>query len=139
MSPAFVTGGRMCGGVRYTVAAPLGAAAYCHCSRCRRRSGTSASANAMIPRGALRIELGADLVREWHPPGNGWIKAFCGACGSALWSQDPQDADVRGLRLGTVDSDPGVTFTHRQFTDDAAPWEPIPDDGLPRYGGPAPG
>ena len=128
-----LTGGCLCGGVRYEVSAPLEGASYCHCTRCQRRTGTAASANARAPRGTVRIVAGEDLVTAYQPP-DGFAKAFCSVCGSALWSQDPEDPEVRGIRLGTLEGDPGVTFTHRQFTDFAARWEPIPDDGLPRYG-----
>ena len=37
------------------------------------------------------------------------------------------------VRLGTLDGDPGIRPQYRQFVAYAAPWEPIPDDGLPRY------
>jgi hypothetical protein len=35
--------------------------------------------------------------------------------------------------MGTLDDDPGIRPRAHQFTDDAAPWEPLPDDGLPRF------
>ena len=35
--------------------------------------------------------------------------------------------------MGTFDEDPGVRPSYRQFVAYAAPWEPIPDDGLPRF------
>jgi hypothetical protein len=38
-----------------------------------------------------------------------------------------------GVRLGTVDGDPGIRPQWHQFTAYAAVWEPLPDDGLPRY------
>ena len=37
------------------------------------------------------------------------------------------------MRMGTFDGDPGVRPSYHQFTAYAAVWEPIPDDGLPRY------
>jgi hypothetical protein len=40
---------------------------------------------------------------------------------------------VMGVRLGSVDGDPGVRPDARQFVAYAAAWEPIPDDGLPRW------
>jgi hypothetical protein len=128
-----LTGGCLCGGVRYEVTEPFTGASYCHCTRCQRRTGTAAAANARAPRGAVQVTAGESLVRVWYPPDRGWGKAFCSVCGSALWSQDPDDPEVRGVRLGTVDGDPGVRPGHHQFTDYAAVWEPIPDDGLPRY------
>ena len=35
--------------------------------------------------------------------------------------------------MGTFDGDPGIRPSVRQFVAYAAPWEPIPDDGLPRH------
>jgi hypothetical protein len=37
------------------------------------------------------------------------------------------------IRLGAFDGDPGIRPSVRQFVAYAASWEPIPDDGLPRY------
>ncbi len=127
-----ITGGCGCGAVRFEVTAPLGAAMYCHCTRCQRRSGTGASANARAEPGTFKIVLGEEKVRTWRPEG-GWVKCFCGECGSALYSADPRDPDHVSVRLGAVDGDPGVRPGVRQFVAYAAAWEPIPDDGLPRY------
>jgi hypothetical protein len=127
------TGGCLCGGVRYEVSAPLVSASYCHCTRCQRRTGTAVSAQARVAPGSLRITQGEDLVREWVPPDDGWPKAFCSQCGGALWSRSRDDPSVYSVRLGTFDEDPGIRPGHRQFVAYAATWEPIPDDGLPRY------
>jgi hypothetical protein len=75
---------------------------------------------------------GEERIRAWRP-GDGWEKCFCGDCGSALFSRDPDDPDLVGIRLGTFDQDPGVRPSYRQFVAYAAAWEPVPDDGLPRY------
>ena len=127
-----LTGGCLCGGVRFEVTEPLASASYCHCKRCQRRTGTAASAQARIAPGSLRITAGEELVRSYSPP-DGFAKEFCSACGSALWSRDPSDASITGVRLGAFDGDPGVRPSLRQYVAYAAPWEPIPDDGLPRY------
>ncbi len=37
------------------------------------------------------------------------------------------------VRLGAFDGDPGIRPQNRQFVDYAAAWEPLPDDGLPRF------
>ena len=132
MSSLPLTGGCLCGGVRYEIDQPLAGAGYCHCKRCQRRTGTAASLNAGIVPGSLRIVQGEELVRAYEPEG-GWPKAFCSACGSALWSINPENPDMKGVRLGTFDEDPGVRAQWRQYVAYAAPFEPIPDDGLPRY------
>jgi hypothetical protein len=128
-----LTGGCLCGGVRYEISEPLGTASYCHCTRCQRRSGTAASAQARVAPGSFRIVAGEELVRCWGPGGGGFAKCFCSTCGGALWSRSPVDPQVVSVRLGTFDADPGVRPEYRQFVAYAAAWEPIPDDGLPRH------
>jgi hypothetical protein len=108
-------------------------ASYCHCTRCQRRTGTAAAASARVAPGSLAIVAGAELIRSWTPE-EGWAKEFCAGCGGALWSRHPSQSDVVSVRLGTIDGDPGIRPSYRQFVNDAASWEPIPDDGLPRFG-----
>jgi hypothetical protein len=125
-------GGCLCGAVRYEVGAPFVSAGYCHCTRCQRRTGTAAAVSARVERGALRVVSGAELIRCWQPEG-GFAKCFCSACGGALWSRHPDDPEILSVRLGTLDGDPGIRPSYRQFVAYAAAWEPLPDDGLPRY------
>jgi hypothetical protein len=127
-----LTGGCLCGGVRFRVDAPLVVATYCHCTRCQRRTGTAASAQARIQPGSLTVTQGEELIRTYAPP-DGFPKLFCGACGSALWSQSPDDPEIISVRLGAFDGDPGIRPSLRQFVAYAASWEDIPDDGLPRH------
>ena len=127
-----LTGGCACGAIRFEVTAPLQGANYCHCTRCQRRTGTGASANARPAAGSFRIIQGEEQLRAWRPE-NGFEKLFCSECGSAVFSRDPHDHERVGIRLGGFDADPGVRPSVRQFVAYAAPWEPIPDDGLPRY------
>ena len=129
-----LTGGCMCGGVRFEIDAAPVSAGWCHCTRCQRRTGTAASVQALLAPGSLRICEGEALMREYRPA-DGWAKAFCGDCGSALWSRSPDDPPRISVRFGAFDEDPGVRPSVRQFVADAAPWEPIPDDGLPRFPG----
>lgn len=130
--PFKLTGGCGCGAVRFEVTEPLVGATYCHCTRCQRRTGTAASANAAAAPGSFRIVRGEDRVRAWKPEG-GAEKHFCGECGSALFSRGHNDPERVGVRLGAFDTDPGVRPSARQFVAYASPWEPLPDDGLPRF------
>ena len=127
-----LTGGCLCGGVRFEVDRPLGLAGWCHCTRCQRRTGGAASAQARIVPGSLRILQGEELLRAYRPE-QGWGKIFCSNCGSSLWSQSPDDPEVKSIRLGVFDGDPGVRPSYHQFVAYAAPWQPLPDDGLPRH------
>jgi hypothetical protein len=127
-----LTGGCNCGAVRYEVTEPLVGAGYCHCKRCQRRTGTAASVNANPAPGSFRITAGKDRLRSWKPS-DGAEKWFCGECGSAMFSSGPGDPDSIGVRMGTFDGDPAIRPSVRKFVAYAAPWEPIPDDGLLRF------
>jgi hypothetical protein len=127
-----LTGACLCGGVRFELAGAMLRASYCHCTRCQRRSGTAASANARVAPGSVRLSAGEELLRDYEPP-DGAVKVFCAVCGSALFTRDRETRELRSVRLGAFDRDPGVRPSFRQFVAYAAPWEPIPDDGLPRY------
>jgi hypothetical protein len=127
-----LTGGCLCGGVRFEVTEPLVEAGYCHCTRCQRRTGSAAAVSARVAPGSLRVVAGEELIRAYRPE-DGFAKVFCSACGSALWAQSPDDPEVISVRMGAFDRDPGIRPSYRQFVAYAAPWEPIPDDGLERF------
>jgi hypothetical protein len=132
MSSPVLTGACGCGAVRFELSEPLVFAMYCHCTRCQRRTGTAAAASAAVAPGSLSIVQGDEQVRVWAPEG-GFQKAFCGQCGSGLWSINPDNPEQLGVRLGAIDGDPGIRPAARQFVASAAAWEDIPDDGLPRF------
>jgi hypothetical protein len=127
-----LTGGCNCGAVRFEITEPLFGGRYCHCTRCQRRTGTAASATAAVKPGSFKVLRGEDALTAWTPS-DGHEKWFCGECGSAIFTRDPNDHSILGVRLGAVDGDPGIRPSFRQFVAYAAPWEAIPDDGLPRY------
>ncbi len=127
-----LTGGCGCGAVRFALSAPLLGAGYCHCTRCQRRTGTAASANGALgprlreasPRARIASELGRPRVAS---------RRFSAATAARRCSHAQPEGELAGVRLGSIDGDPGVRPAWRQFVAYAAPWEPIPDDGLPRY------
>jgi hypothetical protein len=127
-----LTGGCLCGAVRFELDAAPQSASWCHCTRCQRRTGAAASAQARAQPGSFWLLQGEEALREFKPA-DGWAKVFCGECGSQLWSRSPDEPPVMGIRMGAFDRDPGVRPSYRQYVDYAASWEPIPDDGLPRF------
>jgi hypothetical protein len=134
MSEQTFSGGCGCGGVRFELlASGVQSTGYCHCTRCQRRTGTAASAQARIDGGALTIVQGAELLKSWRHPEGGFEKSFCSECGSHLFSRNPDNATQMSVRLGAFDGDPGLRPSWRAFVAYAAPWEPIPDDGLERF------
>jgi hypothetical protein len=127
-----LVGGCLCGAVRFELTSPPTVAGYCHCTRCQRRSGTAASPQTRIDGRTLKIE-GEHALTSWRHPEGGFEKLFCATCGAHLFSRNPDDPTQMSVRMGAFDGDPGVRLSYRQFVDYAAPWEPIPDDGLERH------
>ena len=127
-----------CGAVQFRITAPLRGARYCHCHRCQHRTGTPMSVNAEVDAAAFDLLAGADRLAFWQPP-DGMAKWFCRDCGGHLYSRRDADAPQLYVRLGAIEGDPGVRPQWHQWVSSAASWEPIPDDGLPRYDAGSPG
>jgi hypothetical protein len=132
-------GGCLCGGVRFSCTGPLGGSAgavtICHCASCRRAQGYAAAVAPTTTAG-FAITAGADLVREFESsPGK--KRAFCGVCGSPLWSRRDDRPEALRLRLGSLDDSAGIEIDAHIFTEGAPAWS-LGDDA-PRYPGVEPG
>ena len=101
-----LSGGCLCGAVRYEVTETPGPALYCHCTRCQRRTGAAASAQARIDGSTLRVVEGERFVRGYRPP-DGFEKLFCAECGSQLFSRNPDKPTQMSMRLGSLRRGPG--------------------------------
>jgi hypothetical protein len=133
MSRHSLTGGCLCGEIRFELTEPARDAGYCHCTRCQRRTGAAASAQARIEGRTLRILQGEQLLRGWSHPDGGHEKCFCSKCGAHLFSRNLDNPSQVSVRLGAFDGDPGVRPKWRSYVAYAACWEPVPDDGLERF------
>jgi hypothetical protein len=127
-----VRGSCLCGGVRFEVEPPFRIALHCHCSRCRKHSGTFGLTQARVPKERFRLLDGDELIRVYAPEG-GKVKAFCGECGSSLFGGDWPHGEEVSIRMGAFDDDPGITPQAHVFVESRAAWDVLPDDGLPRH------
>jgi hypothetical protein len=129
-----IRGGCLCGAVRYEVRGRFLRAGHCHCSRCRKHSGTSVCTQGRVRREQFTLCSGAESVRVYQPPGGGSVKAFCEVCGSSLFGGSwPVGSEV-SIRLGSVDADPGIRPQYHTFVGSKAVWDEINDD-LPQFEG----
>ena len=125
-------GSCLCGEVRFEITVPFRRANYCHCSRCRKHSGSSALAQGRVPREGFRLLAGAEEIEVFRPAG-GMAKAFCRICGSSLFGGTWPEGPEVSIRLGSLDDDPGIRPQYHSFVESKAPWEQICDDGLPQF------
>ena len=121
----------LCGGVRIEVTGKVGPVVYCHCSRCQKASGTAFAANADVRRKYWQLVAGEELIREFESS-PGVFRAFCGRCGSPLYSRRPGAPDVLRLRLGILDDDPERRSLAHFWVGSKAAWFAITDT-LPQF------
>ena len=122
-----ITGGCLCGAVRYEHEGPLGAAGYCHCADCRHVSG---SAFGVSVRGiAERFRITAGAPKSYTKAGDSGrlvTRYFCGDCGSPLFTRPPLHPEVVFIKAGSLD-DPGLVAPEREaWTDSRVAWAVIP-------------
>ncbi len=118
-----LTGGCLCGAIRYRVDTPLKNISACHCTHCRRISGAGASYNAVLPSSALTITSGTPRVyRDTAQSGNILFRKFCENCGSSLFSQREKMPEMTVLKVGTLDDASGLKLAMNIWTDSALPW-----------------
>jgi hypothetical protein len=120
-----------CGAVHYAVADQFAYAANCHCSNCRRTTGSAFKPFAGIASDKFRITAGNDsLMTYGDPTGH---DAHCKQCGSLLYSLVRGGAYVH-VAMGTLVDDPAIRPTAHIFVGSKASWFAITDD-LPQYEG----
>jgi hypothetical protein len=122
-------GGCFCGEVKYEIEGNLGRTYYCHCSRCRKLSGSAFSANAVVSPSQFRVTQGEALLSS-HVDTNGVKRTFCSRCGSHL---HVSQGDQMRLRLGTLNTPLGGPLDMHIFIDSKADWFEVLDH-LPQYG-----
>ncbi|MGX8007734.1 GFA family protein [Mesorhizobium sp. ORM8.1] len=124
-----LTGKCFCGAVSYEVADAFVYAANCHCSNCRRTTGSAFKPFAGIERDKFRLTAGDDrLLLYGDESGH---DAHCGRCGSLVYSLVREGAYVH-IAMGTLTDDPSIRPTAHIFVGSKAPWFTITDD-LPQY------
>jgi hypothetical protein len=129
MSSRTLTGKCFCGAVQYAVADEFVYAANCHCSNCRRTTGSAFKPFAGIEHAKLTLTRGEnDLLIYGEPQGH---DAHCNVCGSLLYSVVRDGAYVH-VAMGTLVDAPTMRPTKHIFVGSKAPWFTITDD-LPQF------
>jgi len=125
-----LTGRCLCGSVRFEITNRLGPIIYCHCSMCRRTTGSAFITNASVREEEFRVTAGAEHVSEFESsPGS--FRAFCSRCGSPVYGRLAALSLIR-VHLGTLDTDPGARSVAHIWVGSKAQWFPI-TDSLEQY------
>ena len=123
-------GGCLCGAFRFELAGPVAIVNLCHCSRCRKRSGSAFAAIVHADYSDFKILQGEDSIQLFEP--DGWnARRFCSGCGSPLPGWDEEDNHI-GIPAGLFDNlstPPALQI----MTDSKPEWSKLRDD-LPSHG-----
>jgi hypothetical protein len=129
---AHLDGSCWCGGVRFRVTQPFVSLGFCHCTSCKRISGGAGTANARVRSEAIEIEQGRELLTTYQPD-EGSAKTFCSVCGANLFGGGWPESEEVSVRLPAIDTPFDERPQAHTFVRSVAPWETLPDDGLPRH------
>jgi hypothetical protein len=124
------TGACLCGAVKYEISGSISPIWLCHCSKCRRSTGSAFHASAVCQPADFRWSCGEDMISEYEDT-PGYRVRFCSRCGSPVPSL-LEDYGLYFLHMGGLDEDPGRQVVHHILVDSKAPWYEILDEN-PQY------
>jgi hypothetical protein len=125
-----VTGGCLCGAVRFRVTLPTLFCAHCHCSMCRRNHGAGYVTWVGVPRAQLALEQGAEALVTYHSSEAG-TREFCARCGTSLLCENTHHPDRIDVPLANLDGPIDREPQAHVYFDCRAPWVAVGDE-LPR-------
>jgi len=122
VSQATLSGGCLCGMVKYEVSGDANRFYHCHCHRCRKATGTGHATNLILQPGRVTwVEGEALLGRYKVPEAERFFTCFCSNCGSPLPRVVPE-LELVVVPAGSLDSAPPVAPQARIFWDSRADW-----------------
>ena len=122
-----ITGGCLCGAVRYTVDADPIVTRVCWCRDCQKFGAGSATVNVMFPAKAVRLEGALQDYESVAASGNRMHRGFCPACGTPITTGSEARPHLIGLRAGTLDDPDALPPDIHIFTSSKMPWVVLPE------------
>ena len=117
-----MTGGCLCGQVRYSANAEPTFTGVCHCTTCQKQSGGAFSIVVALPQSALSIQGQTKSYAAKGDSGKSNVSKFCPNCGSILLSEPELMPGVSILRAGTLDDTSWIKPTMEIYCDSAQKW-----------------
>lgn len=132
MSQVTLKGSCLCGAVSYEASGDPQYFYHCHCSRCRKSSGTGHATNLFLLAGTLVFTGDDSLLKRFKvPEARRFARQFCGNCGSPVARLVPE---INGVVIpaGSLDDEVPIKPQARIYWDSRADWS-CAGDALPRF------
>lgn len=126
-------GSCLCGRVRFEIEGEFERFYCCHCTYCRKDTGSAHAANLFSSGATLSWTSGKSAVKEFTLPQSRHGKAFCATCGSALPMRQMNGAWLM-VPAGSLDGEPPIEPTAHLFMSSKAGWEEAMK-GIPIFAG----
>lgn len=126
----------LCGQVTIEINGPISDIIYCHCSRCRKSTGSAYATNGYVLKSDFSIVLGEDNL-HYYQVTEQTRRYFCADCASPIYSENNTDPLRVRLRLGILDSEIIERPSSHNFVTSRASWDQF-NDRLPHYKGKEP-
>lgn len=123
-----VRGACNCGAVTFEITADLSGVFVCHCSLCRRSTGSNGIAVLLVDNEAFRWIAGENLIATWKKPDADWQTWFCRVCGSPVPGSN--DASRMFVPAGLItEGGESLRVIHHIWVGSKAAWDEIGDSG----------
>ena len=132
---ATLTGGCLCGAVRFEVKTPTKWCAHCHCSLCRRAHGAAFVTWFGVERSTFELVAGSDDL-TWYQSTPVARRGFCARCGSTVFFESERWADEVHIALAPMDGPLDRSPQAHVYFDGHVDWVEL-GDKLRRLGGPS--
>ena|SRR5450631_1821025 len=127
-----IGGSCLCGTVTFEVKAPTSKFVHCHCSRCRKATGTAYATNIYVEPSQLIWRSGQDVIERFDlPTARSFAKWFCRTCGCPV-PRVSRSGKTVVIPSGSLDQAPRDYPKAHIFWESRASWVRVEDD-LPRY------
>jgi len=129
---AKITGGCLCGAVRYTAEPDIARAGVCHCRDCQKFTGSAFATVIMAPKEGVTFSGSLKTFSSVGGSGKPILRHFCPECGSSIAAEPGTRPGMVILNVGTFD-DPAVAQPAVEiFRDHALPWVQVSGE-IPRF------
>jgi hypothetical protein len=126
-------GSCLCGAITIQLAGGIDSIIHCHCSLCRKNSGTAYATNGFVNSSEFTVNDPQNKLGSYeHKPGK--KRHFCTVCASPIYSSNADNPSQYRVRLGIFDSPITERPMSHNFVSSRASWDDL-DAQLPRYDG----
>ena len=117
-----MTGGCLCGAVRYAVDAEPAMCVTCHCKNCQRQAGTALSVIVGVPEAAVSLEGELKTYNDTGDSGATVRRQFCGDCGSPVFTRIDRPGGMMFIKAGTLDDTSRLNPSFHCYTKSKQNW-----------------